>query len=165
MNSPPTTVMRTSKAALLRQGLALLHRPTELWRIQELRYLFVGVLNTLFGYTLGVGLYLALSPMVHVLIIGVISNVLAITFSFITYKWLVFQSRDHWLAEYLKSYLVYGGSAVLGILLLWLLVDGLAIPIWLAQGLAMSITVVASYLGHARFTFRRAERGHTDGLL
>lgn len=140
-----------------------LRRPADLWRIRELRYLLVGGLNTLFGYSLGVGLYLALSPVLHILLIGVIGNVFAITFSFVTYKLLVFQTRGHWLAEYLKSYLVYGGSAVLGILLLWWLVDGLGVPIWLAQGLTILIAVVVSYLGHARFTFRRAARGPNNG--
>lgn len=140
-----------------------LRRPADLWRSRELRYLIVGGLNTLFGYSLGVGLYLALASRLHILIIGMIGNVLAITFSFITYKLLVFQTRGRWLAEYLKSYLIYGGSAVLGILLLWWLVDGLAVPIWLAQGLTILIVVVVSYLGHARFTFRRAARGPNSG--
>lgn len=36
-------------------------------------------------------------------------------------------------------------------MLLWLLVDGLRLPIWVAQGIAMLLTVIVSYLGHARF--------------
>lgn len=145
------------------QALAQVRRPADLWLIRELRYLIVGGMNTLFGYSLGVGLYLALSPILHILIIGVIGNVIGITFSFITYKGLVFQTRGDWLMEYLKSYLVYGGSAALGIPVLWLLVDGLAIPIWLAQALAMSITIMVSYIGHDRFTFHRAARGPANG--
>ena len=133
--------------------------PADLWRVRELRYLVIGGFNTLVGYSLGVGLYLALAPRLHILLIGVIANILAITVSFTTYKLLVFCTRGDWLAEYLRSYLVYGGSAVLGILLLWLLVDGWYLPIWLAQGIAIGLTVFVSYLGHARFTFRRSHGG------
>lgn len=158
-----TPAPAVSKTALLREALTHLRRPADLWRVRELRYLLVGGFNTLFGYALGVGLYLALSPWLHILLIGVIGNVVAITVSFTTYKTLVFQTRGRWLAEYLKSWLVYGGSAVLGTLLLWLLVDGLAVPIWIAQALAILITVIVSYLGHARFTFRRAASGPADG--
>ena len=131
--------------------------------MRELRYLLVGGFNTLFGYSLGVGLYLALSLWLHILIIAVIGNLIAISVSFTTYKLLVFQTRGRWLREYLKSYVVYGGSAVLGTVLLWFLVDGLALPIWIAQGLAILITAIVSYIGHSRFTFRRAARGSTDG--
>lgn len=148
---------------LLFATLRQVQRPADLWALRQGRYLMVGGFNTLVGYGLGVGLYLALSDRLHILVIGVIANVLAITVSFTTYKYLVFRSPGRWLAEYLRSYLVYGGSALIGIMLLWLLVDGLRLPIWLAQGLAIILTVIASYLGHDRFTFRRPPGGPTDG--
>ncbi len=88
--------------------------------------------------------------------IGVISNILAISFSFVTYKLFVFQTQGRWLTEYLKSYIVYGSSALLGIGLLWLLVGQLMVSIWIAQGIIIIITIIVSYLGHSRFTFRRA---------
>ena len=151
--------MKVSPLATLRR----ISSPADLWRRRELRYLVVGGINTLFGYGLGVGLYLALSPMLHILVIGVIGSVIAITFSFTTYKLFVFGTRGHWLREYLRSYVVYGGTGVLCILLVWVLVDGLRMPIWIAQGIAILLTVLVSYLGHARFTFRRRGIGPPDG--
>ena len=146
----------------LPSALGTVRRPMDLWHLRELRYLLVGGFNTLVGYGLGVGLYLALSPMLHILVIGVIGSILAITVSFTTYKCIVFRTRGHWLLEYLRSYVVYGGSAVIGILLLWLLVDGLKRPIWYAQGIAILLTVIFSYVGHTRYTFRRAQCGPTE---
>jgi len=150
--------MTTRLLATLQQ----IRRPADLWALREGRYLLVGGFNTLVGYGLGVGLYLTLADRLHILVIGVIANILAISVSFTTYKYLVFRSPGRWLMEYLRSYLVYGGSALVGIMLLWLLVDGLHMPIWLAQGLAMLIMVVASYLGHDRFTFRYPSRGPVE---
>lgn len=143
--------------------LRQIRTPEILWRRREWRYLLVGGFNTLVGYSLGVGLYLVLSPLLHILVIGVIANILAITISFTAYRRFVFRTHGHWLGEYLRSYVVYGGTAVFGIMLLWLLVDGLGMPIWVAQGIAILLTVIVSYLGHARFTFRRSRSGPTDG--
>lgn len=121
---------------------------------ERMRYLLAGAWNTAFGYGITVGLYLALSDTLHITLIGTIANVLAISMAFATYKVFVFRSHGNWLAEYLRSYVVYGGTAVVGIALLWLLVDGLHIKIWFAQGALILITVVISYIGHARFTFK-----------
>ena len=123
---------------------------------RQVRYLLVGGMNAIVGYGLGVGLYLLLSPEFHILLIGLVGNVLAISFSFTTQKLLVFRTKGRWLSEYLRSYLVYGGMGLIGTFLLWALVDGIHLPIWIAQGVAIGLTVVLSYLGHARFTFRSA---------
>ncbi|PQV52516.1 GtrA family protein [Paraburkholderia sp. BL21I4N1] len=128
-------------------------------RKKMLRYLLVGGLNTAFGYFATVGLYYALRPHLHIVVIGVIANVICITESFITYKLFVFNSREPWLREYLRCYVVYGSSALIGIAGLWLLVNILGIPFWLAQGLLMSVSVAISYAGHDRFTFKKAQRG------
>lgn len=121
---------------------------------RKLRYLFVGGMNAIVGYVLGVGLYVLLSPVLHILLIGLVANVLAISFSFTSQKLLVFRTQGHWLSEYLRSYVIYGSMGLIGTVLLWALVDGIHLPIWIAQGVTIGLTVVFSYLGHARFTFR-----------
>jgi putative flippase GtrA len=122
--------------------------------MKPLRYLVVGGFNTAFAYFATVGLYYSLSKWLHIVVIGVLANIICITVSFATYKIFVFRSGAGWLHEYLRSYVVYGGSAVIGIAGLWILVDGLGIEFWLAQGGLMIIGVVISYIGHDRFTFK-----------
>lgn len=122
---------------------------------RKLRYLLGGGWNTLFGYAVSLGLYTLLSSSVHIIGIAIIANFVAISMSFLTYKLFVFQTNGNWIREYLRSYLVYGNTAIVGIIMLWLLVDFLATPFWIAQGLIILITVVVSYFGHARFTFRK----------
>jgi len=120
-----------------------------------MRYLMAGGFNTLVGYSIGVGLYKALGSNLNIFWIGVISNILSITVSFLSYKILVFKTKGMWLTEYMKSYIVYGGIAVIGIFCLWVFVDKMKISIWLAQALVIGMTVIISYVGHSRFTFRR----------
>lgn len=122
---------------------------------EKFRYLLVGGWNTVFGYLTGVALFLMLSQHLHIILIAIISNIIAITMSFITYKLLVFKTRGRWLTEYLKCYLVYGINALIGVFLLWLFVDHYSINIWLAQGAIIVLTVIFSYLLHKRFTFKR----------
>lgn len=127
-------------------------------RKKMLRYLIVGGFNTVFGYFVTVGLYYTLRSHLHIVVIGVIANVVCITVSFMTYKLFVFNSSGSWWREYLRCYIVYGGSALIGIAGLWLLVNVLGVPFWLAQGLLMVISVVISFAGHDRFTFKKVQR-------
>ncbi len=121
----------------------------------KIRYLLAGGWNTVFGYSVGVILYYAFSNSLHVIAIGLLANFFAITMSFLTYKLFVFRTKGDWVREYFRSYLVYGAMALLGICMLWFMVDGFKIPFWLAQGLVILFTVIISYVGHSRFTFRK----------
>jgi putative flippase GtrA len=121
---------------------------------KKIRYVLVGAWNTLFGYFLGVILFLLLNSRVHIVIIAIIANIIAISMSFVTYKILVFKTTGSWLPEYLRCYIVYGFNALLGTLFLWLMVDGVGLNIWIAQGLSILATVFTSYFLHKRFTFR-----------
>lgn len=125
-----------------------------LFRSKKFRYLVVGGWNTVFGYITGVWLYTIFEHRWPFPLIGVIANVLSISMSFVTYKTLVFRTQGRWFQEYLRSYLVYGFTAVVGIGAMWLLVRHFDIPIWYAQGLVIGLTVAASYVGHSRLTFR-----------
>lgn len=121
----------------------------------KLRYLFIGVINAIFGYVTGVAVYLALQKIIHVVLIATFVNVITITFSFITYKIFVFKTKYNWLKEYLKSYIVYGSSALMSIVILWLLIDKVNMNIYVAQAATISITVAVSYFGHRYFTFKK----------
>jgi len=122
---------------------------------RKLVYLLVGGFNSVAGYSIVVGLYHLLKSHLDIVYIAVIGNMLAISISFCTYKLLVFKTRGRWMQEYLRSYLVYGSAAIINVLLLWIFVTGLSFNIWLAQGAAMLITVVLSYIGHSQFTFSK----------
>jgi putative flippase GtrA len=132
-------------------------RLSSLKQDQRLRYLVVGGGNTLWGYLCANILYYTLISHLHLLVIGIIANIFSISFSFFTYKTLVFRTKGNWLREYLRCYVVYGVGGILATLAMWGLVDGLHIPFWLAQGLVMGLVVVFSYFGHSRFSFAKKD--------
>ncbi len=125
----------------------------------KIRYLFAGAWNTFFGYIVGLALYYGFEGSIHVVTVGVMANILAITMAFLTYKLFVFRTKGDWLGEYFRTYLVYGATGIMSIGFLSLFVDGLELPFWLGQGIAIVLTVVASYIFHARFTFKVSKGG------
>jgi putative flippase GtrA len=110
--------------------------------------------NTVFGYFSALLIYHFTHSFLHILLIGIITNILSISMSFFTFKFFVFKTTGHWLREYFRSYIVYGVISLIGILILWVGVDYLKMKFWIAQGLIIPITIVLSYLGHNRFTFK-----------
>lgn len=123
------------------------------WNSTKIRYLLAGGFNTIFGYSISVSLYVLFGKILHVVAISLAANIIAITVSFLIYKYFVFKTSGNGLKEYFRSYLVYGSSALIGTFCLWLLVDIFNIAFWLSQGLVMLIAVLFSYVGHKRFTF------------
>ena len=122
---------------------------------KRVRYLLAGGWNTLFGYCVGVLFYYLLHNYLHTLVIIVLANILNISMSFLTYKIFVFKNRGNLLSEYVRCYVVYGNIAIVGMLLIWLMVDFFMVPFWIAQALILLITVIISYVAHARFTFKK----------
>ena len=118
-------------------------------------FILVGCINTVIGYLIALAVYFLLGDFFHIIFIGIVINILSISFSFVMYKLLVFKTRGNWLNEYLRSYLVYGIAAILGVAALWLLVDGFSMPFWTAQVLTVIVVAVFSYSSHLRFTFKK----------
>ena len=118
------------------------------------RYLLVGIFNTVFGYALSLLVYHFLQNDLSIVVIGIMINVISITVAFLGYKLFVFKTAGNWLNEYLRCYVTYGLSAVLGISLIWLFVEQWAWVFWFSQGLIIALTTVISYFMHRHFTFR-----------
>lgn len=118
------------------------------------RFLITGGWNTVFGLLVYTLLYEGLKPWVHYLVLLVPANILAITNAYICHKVFVFKTRGNIWREYLRFYVVYGGTAILGFVLMFLLVDGLKISPLIAQFLCVPIAIAVSYVSHRDFSFR-----------
>ena len=121
---------------------------------QKLRYLFWGGFNTLFGYLSSILIYEFLKKDINIVLIAIIGNFFAISMSFLTYKIFVFRTKGNWISEYLKSFTVYGIGSLFGVIIIYVGVDLMGIQFWQAQGFAILLVTLFSYLSHSRFTFR-----------
>lgn len=119
------------------------------------KFLIAGAINTIFGYSVGViNLYL-LIDIINLFWIGIINNFLSITFAFFVLKNFVFKTKNSsWFFEYLRSFLVYGFSGLIGILVLWVSIHFIKLNFFLSQGAAIISTILISYKNHKNFTFK-----------
>ncbi len=92
---------------------------------QFLRYLCVGVFNTLFGYCtflIAVKLLSAVIPARYLSLTAIagsiISTPLNITVAYFGYKFFVFKTQGNYLLEWLKCFAVYGTGMIPGLVVL-----------------------------------------------
>lgn len=132
---------------------------------QFARYLVVGLVNTIIGYSSYALLTAVLTPHLPYayILAGVLSSVINITVAFLNYKWFVFKTSGNYLREWLRCVVIYSGGIGIGILLLPVFVfvvrrvthaDGAA-P-YVAGAILMGVNVILSFVGHKKFSFAPA---------
>ena len=138
---------------------------TRLWSRygQVFRYLVVGGLNTLFGYSsFAVLNYLLTGHMPYAyMAASALGSVVSISFAFVGYKFFVFKTKGNLLREYLRTYVVYGTSTLVSLAVLPALVFALGFVIhranlvpYVAQAITLLIVVFGSFFGHKKFSFQ-----------
>lgn len=126
---------------------------------KRLRFLVIGGLNTLVGLSIYPVLYLSLHPVgLGYIQTLVLSQIFCITFSFVTNKFFVFQTKGNLKAEYLKFISFHGLYFLLNLAILPLLVQGLNMSPIIAQTLFSVALIVTSYFWHNLITFSRSKK-------
>jgi putative flippase GtrA len=128
----------------------------------KVRFVLVGLWNTIFGYLAFVGLdylfNLFFSPRyVAYMSAAVLANIIAILNAYIFHKFVTFRSPLRGLAiipEFVRFFSMYLFSFFLGLVLLPVFVEIFHLDPKIAGALLIPITVIISYLGHSRFSFR-----------
>lgn len=124
-------------------------------REQGLRFLAVGAFNTAFGFVLfALMLHLA-GDDVHYLIVLCAAMVIAVLVAFAAYRTFVFRVRGNVLRDLGRFSLVYVAALAANLVALPLLHEVAGLPILLAQAIVVVGTVVANFLLHRSFSFRR----------
>jgi putative flippase GtrA len=121
---------------------------------EETRFILVGIVNSLFGYFVGVGMYKIFIDSLSIFVIGVLSSSTSIIFSFYTQRKFVFCADGPWVMQLLRSFVVFGAVSLLGVVLLWHFVSVIGLSIWSAQGIVIAACAGLSFVGQKWFTFR-----------
>lgn len=128
----------------------------------------MGIWNTIFGYLVFVGLdylfNLIFTPRyVAYMSAAVLANILAIINAYIFHKFVTFQSPLRGLAiipEFVRFFSMYLFSFFLGLVLLPVFVELFHLDPKIAGALLIPVTIIISYLGHSRFSFRQDNQAH-----
>lgn len=122
------------------------------------KFILVGMVNTVFGYSVFAILFL-ITDLHNVSVIA--ATIIGIIFNFFTTGRIVFGNKS--LRALLPFVLAYGVALGLNLLVL----NGLlwaGVPVLLGQALSLPVVVIVSYLINARFVFHNSRRSpRTDG--
>lgn len=133
---------------------------------QVVRFVVVGVWNTLAGYAIFALFAWLLLPHIAndklaTTLAGVLSTVVGINISFFSHKIYVFKTKGNVLRQYLRAYVVYGTTLVVTVIALPVIMTVLDLlgtsrtySSFLAGGIVTVGTVVISFFGHKRYTFQ-----------
>ncbi|MDQ3723748.1 MAG: GtrA family protein [Actinomycetota bacterium] len=124
-------------------------------REQGLRFLLVGAFNTAFGFVVFALLLHFADNQVHYLVVLVVATIIAVLAAFTVYRRFVFRVRGRVLKDLGRFSLVYIAALAVNLVVLPLLVEGFGVPILPAQAVVVVGTVIASFLAHRSFSFRR----------
>jgi putative flippase GtrA len=122
--------------------------------IKLLKYVLVGIWNTIFGVALYTAVILIFGEK-HYLILSVLTNIIAITQSYLSYKFFVFKTKGSYIKEYLKIYVTYGVSMLISLLGMYVLVDFIKISAIYSNLIVTAITLIINFFMHKNFTFKR----------
>lgn len=126
---------------------------------RKVRFILAGALNTLVGLFAYPVLFFALKSFgVGYLYVLVISQVLCISFSYLTNKFFVFKTQGNYSREILKFISFHGIYFVINVVVLWVLVDQMRFsPVWSQLGFA-GLVIITSYIWHSKITFMHRKR-------
>jgi putative flippase GtrA len=125
-------------------------------RSEHVKFVIIGVYNTLFGYFAFAGLHLGL-PSVNYMFVLILSRELSVVSAFIAYRWLVFKVKGGVLGDFGRFWLVYSGALVLNLLALPFFVEVVGLNVLVAQAVTIVLTVICTWIGHSHFSFKRAQ--------
>lgn len=127
-----------------------------MWHGQEkIRFLVIGVYNTLFGYLVFTCLYLIFHRRVHYLAILTLAHLIAVINAFISHRILTFRAKGDLIGDFFRFNLTYLGTLAISLLGLPLLTELGHLHPLVGQAILMIFNVLASYLLHKRISFRR----------
>jgi putative flippase GtrA len=134
------------------------------------RFVLVGFWNTLLGYGVFILLDTAFARLFAARYIAymsamVLSNVVSVLNAFVFHKYVTFRSEARGkllIIEFLKFSTTYLFTFLLSTVLLPIFVEVFHVLPKVAAAFIIPIGMVASYLGHSRFSFRRTRRHAHD---
>jgi putative flippase GtrA len=130
----------------------LLLRVRALLEREEVRFLIVGVVNTIVGY----GLFALFLMFFGYLVSLYLSYAMAVSLAFVLHRRFTFRVRGNVLVDFVRFVGVYVVSLAVNSVVLPVLVELVGLHPLVAQGAALVITTLISYVGHKWFSFRRA---------
>ena len=127
---------------------------------EQIAYLFFGGLTTLISWGLYTLLYYVLFNQSLNVLSNIITEIVAITFAYVTNKLFVFRSKTQEKKDFLKEILSFFALRAVSFFVnlgaMWLLVDVLFFEAWICKIVVNVVVIVLNYLFSKLFIFNKA---------
>ncbi|MBQ7408350.1 MAG: GtrA family protein, partial [Clostridia bacterium] len=125
---------------------------------EPIAYLIFGGLTTLISWGVSNGLYYFAFNKTNNLLANVISEVVAITFAYVTNKLFVFCSKTNGFKQFITEMALFYGARIASTLLnlgaMWLFVDKLLYEFWICKIVINVVVIVLNYFLSKLFIFK-----------
>jgi putative flippase GtrA len=129
----------------------------------KVRFLLVGIWNTIFGYLVYIGLYALFTRIFAAQFMAymtamMLANIVSIINAYIFHKFITFKSAvKQWglVTEFFRFSTTYLLTFCFSLIVLPVFIEFLAFTPAISGALVILICSVISYLGHSRFSFRK----------
>lgn len=133
----------------------MISRCLRIWRLEKIRFLFIGGLNTAFGMAVFPVLFIVFERYnVHYLIVLILSWFMATTVSFITNRNLVFRSAGGVVDQYVRFIPFHAVILLINLMILPAAVSYLAVNIIFLQMIYTCLVVLMSYFWYKKISFK-----------
>ena len=120
----------------------------------KFRFLLAGGLNTIVGLGLFPLMYIVLEKNgIHYLVVFFISQIICISFSYITNKFFVFRTKGNYLGEFIKFSSFYFFYFILNLFVLPLMVEVFNFTPIATQFTFSFFIILSSFFWHSRLSF------------
>ena len=134
---------------------------------EQIAYLFFGGLTTLISWGLYTLLYYVLFNQSLNVLSNVITEIVAITFAYVTNKLFVFRSKTQEKRDFLKEILSFFALRAVSFFVnlgaMWLLVDVLFFEAWICKIVVNVVVIILNYLFSKLFIFNKANPNQGSG--
>ena len=134
---------------------------------EQIAYLFFGGLTTLISWGLYTLLYYVLFNQSLNVLSNIITEIVAITFAYVTNKLFVFRSKTQEKRDFLKEILSFFALRAVSFFVnlgaMWLLVDVLFFEAWICKIVVNVVVIILNYLFSKLFIFNKANPNQGGG--
>jgi len=122
---------------------------------EKIRFLLVGIWNTLIGYAVFVAVHAAASDWLSPIVTLITSYVIALPHSFITQRLFVFRSFGRWPSQFTRFLISNSLVFFSNIIFLPVAIAATAASPVVVQAVFVALSTMATYVLHKHFSFTR----------
>lgn len=130
---------------------------------QAMRYVVVGLFNTVFSFAVFSALQVTIGARTHYVVALVASHAVGILEAYVLQRWLVFQVTGRWWRDLARFASVYAIAFGVNLVALPFFVEVAHLPVVPAQALVLFLNAVGTFAVHRVFTFKRREGSASRG--